>query len=290
LPEKISEPDKIVETLAELFRWETNGEVIYWGVQILEERKDTPGALDIVRQKLDEGAAQRYQEYLVKDMVQILAGTFKMGSPKNEADRRDDETQHQVKVRDFLISRYQITNALYEKFDPNHRSQRGQFSDQDDQPVIYVNWYEAVMFCRWLGCRLPTEAEWEYACRAGTSTPFNTGDNLTTEQANYHGNYPYKKYPKGKYLQKTTPVGSYPPNAWGLHDMHGNVYEWCQDWYGEYKKETVENPTGPETGSSRVLRGGSWDGGARFCRSANRGLFSPDARSGGVGFRLVFVP
>ncbi len=296
LPEKISEPEKIVETLRELFRWEANGEVIYWGVQILEERKDTPGAMDIVRQKLDEGAKQRYQEFVAKDMVQISAGTFTMGSPKNEAERYEDETQHQVKVRDFLISRYQITNALYELFDPNQRSQRGEYSKADDQPVIYVNWYEAVMFCRWLGCRLPTEAEWEYACRAGTTTPFNTGENLTTEQANYDGNYPYKKNPKGKYLQKTTPVGNYPPNAWGLCDMHGNVYEWCQDWYGEKyydeckKRGTVENPIGPETGSFRVLRGGHWDYDARRCRSAIRSHRAPDIRNILIGFRLVFVP
>jgi len=296
LPEKISEPDKIVETLRELFRWETNGEVIYWGAQILEEKKDMPGALDIVRQKLDAGAPQRYKEHLAKDMVQILAGTFKMGSPKNEVDRREDETQHQVKVGDFFISPYQITNDLYEKFDPNHRSQRDQYSDEDNQPVIDVNWYEAVMFSRWLGCRLPTEAEWEYACRAGTTTPFNTGENLTTAQANYDGNYPYNKNPKGKYLQKTTPVGSYPPNAWGLYHMHGNVYEWCRDWfdakyYDECKeKGTVENPAGPESGSYRVLRGGRWDCVACYCRSANRPRSSPDYRSNGLGFRLVFVP
>jgi formylglycine-generating enzyme required for sulfatase activity len=296
LPEKISEPDKIVETLRELFRWETNGEVIYWGAQILEERKDAPGAMDIVRQKLDEGAQQRYQQYLAKDMAPIAAGQFKMGSPKNEAERSNDETQHEVKVSDFLISRYQIPNALYEKFDPDHRSQRDKISSEDNQPVIYVNWYEAVTFCRWLGCRLPTEAEWEYACRAGTTMPFNTGDNLTTEQANYNGKYPYKNYPKGKYLEKTTLVGSYPANAWGLCDMHGNVYEWCQDWYGgEYyetckKQGVVDNPKGPETGSYRVLRGGYWDGYAQYCRSAYRGRGGPGGRNAFIGFRLVFVP
>jgi formylglycine-generating enzyme required for sulfatase activity len=296
LPEKISEPDKIVETLRELFRWETNGEVIYWGVQILEERKDTPSAMDIVRQKLDEGAQQRYQQYLAKDMAPIAAGQFTMGSPKNEAERYEYEIQHQVTVDDFLISRYQITNALYGKFDPSHRSQRDEISSEDNQPVIYVNWYEAVTFCRWLGCRLPTEAEWEYACRAGTTTPFNTGENLTTEQANYHGNYPYKNFPKGKYLKKTTPVGSYPPNAWGLYGMHGNVYEWCQDWYGEKyydeckKKETVENPTGPATGSYRVLRGGFWFSYAQYCRSAYRSGAFPVYRDYFIGFRLVFVP
>ncbi|MCG3155646.1 MAG: Hercynine oxygenase [bacterium] len=296
LPEKITEPEKIVETLAELFRWETNGEVLYWGVQILEKRKNTPGALAIVRRKLDDGAAQRYQELLAKDMVRLAGGTFQMGTPKNEAERDDDELQHPVKVSDFCLSRYPITNALYEKFDPGHRTRRDETAKQDNQPVIYVNWYEAVMFCRWLGCRLPTEAEWEYACRAGTATPFNTGENLATAQANYDGNYPYKDFPKGKYLKKTTPVGSYPPNAWGLCDMHGNVWEWCLDWYDEKyyhqcrRRGVEENPTGPKNGSYRMVRGGAWYNLAQDCRSANRYDGDPGDRYDYLGFRPVFVP
>lgn len=296
LEEKITEPERLVETLRELFRWETNGEVLYWGVEILEKHKDAPGALEVVRQKLDAGAAERYRKYVEKDMVEIPAGEFVMGSPEDEAGRDDDETQHRVRLSRFLISRYPVTNRLYELFDPNHRQRRDEFSSEDDQPVIWVNWYEAVMFCRWLGCRLPTEAQWEYACRAGTTTPFNTGDNLTTEQANYHGNYPYKDYPKGKYLEKTTPVGSYAPNAWGIYDMHGNVWEWCQDWYdGNYyeackKQGTVADPQGPESGSRRVLRGGSWFNFAHDCRCAFRDYYGPDYRFSSIGFRLVFLP
>ncbi|MCP4264743.1 MAG: SUMF1/EgtB/PvdO family nonheme iron enzyme [Candidatus Brocadiaceae bacterium] len=296
LPQKISEPERIVETMSELFRWETNGEVIYWGAQILEELRDTPGALDAVHLKLDDGAEKRYKEFVEKDMVLVAGGQFEMGSPDGDEERYRNETAHQVKVSKFLISRYQITNKLYEKFDPNHRDQRDHNSKNDGQPAIYINWYEAVIFCRWLGCRLPTEAEWEYACRAGTVTPFSTGENLTADQANYNGNYPYKDNPKGKYVGKTTPVGAYQPNPWGLSDMHGNVWEWCTDWYGEEyyneckKQGVVENPQGPETGSCRVLRGGGWDGYGQDCRSADRYSYGPDSRSDYIGFRLVFVP
>ncbi len=279
-----------------MFRWETNGEVIYWGVQILEEIADTPGALDVVHRKLDNGAKERYKEHIEKDMVNVKQGQYLMGSPESEVDRSSDEIQHEVMVSGFSISSHPITNKLYEAFDHNHSQRRDQYSDKDDQPAIYVNWYEAVMFCRWLGCRLPTEAEWEYACRAGTETPFNTGENLTTNQANYDGNYPYKNNPKGKYVEKTTLVGSFSQNAWGLYDMHGNVREWCTDWYGdgfydECKNHgVVENPQGPETGSNRVLRGGSWDFNGQYCRSAFRGYYGPDDRNDSFGFRLVFVP
>ncbi len=295
LREKISETDKLIETLDEFVKVERNGEALFWAVQILEEL-NTPAAKQIVYNRLDRDAAQNYEKYIKKEMILITGGTFQMGSPAKEAERMDDETQHPVRVSDFLMSRYPVTNWLYEEFDPGHRPRRDGHSDQDQQPVIYVNWYEAVMFCRWLGCRLPTEAEWEFACRAGTTTPFNTGENLTTDQANYDGNYPYKNNRKGKYLEKTTPVGQYSPNARGFYDMHGNVREWCRDWYGEkYYDECngqgiVENPQGPATGSYRVLRGGSWNSIAQYCRSALRSYVGPDSRNGLLGFRLVFVP
>ena len=135
--------------------------------------------------------------------------------------------------------------------------------------------------------RLPTEAEWEYCCRAGTSTPFHFGSALNGKQANCNGNYPYGTTETGPCLGKTSPVGSYPPNAWGLYDMHGNVWEWCQDWLDSYPKQSVTDPRGPEVGSGCVHRGGGWDIAAAGCRSASRSWNVPSRRDNGHGFRLA---
>jgi hypothetical protein len=159
-------------------------------------------------------------------------------------------------------------------------------------PVETVSWHDAKEFCRRLSMKegkeytLPTEAEWEYACRSGTTGPFSTGKNLTTGQANYNGN-PYPGYPKGIYRGATVSVGSFAPNGFGLHDMHGNVWEWCEDWSADYQSSFVQDPKGPATGSERVVRGGGLDDEARGCRSAIRGWLPPETRTYGAGFRVV---
>ena len=274
----------------------------------------------------------RKKQYdILNSFVFIQGGTFLMGSPENEVGRLNDETQHQVKVSSFYMAKYPVTVAQFETFvsETNYRTDadqhggsyvwngktwdkkfeinwryniKGNLQNDKQHPVIHVSWNDASACCQWLSkkqnqaFRLPTEAEWEYACRAGTTTPFNTGANLTTDQANYDGDYPYPENPKGKYIEKTSPVGSYPPNGWGLYDLHGNVWEWCLDWfdekyYDECKRHGIaENPPGPETGLGRVLRGGSWIGDARYCRSADRSFGRPSHRDGLIGFRLVFVP
>lgn len=229
------------------------------------------------------------------DMVSITGGTFTMGSPASEVDRVSDETQHQVTLSSFYMSKYQVTFVQYDAF----CSATGRSKPNDggwgrgNRPVINVTWHDATAYCQWLSqqtgktYRLPSEAEWEYACRAGTTSPFNTGNCLSTNQANYDGSYPYSTCSYGEYRQQTLPVGSFSPNAWGLYDMHGNVWEWCSDWYGVYPSYAQTNPTGPSSGSYRVSRGGSWLINSLYCRSANRDYYSPDYSYSTLGFRVV---
>jgi len=276
-------------------------------------------------------AAHFCQELGLPQWIYIKGDIFQMGSPDTEIGREKIETQHPVKVSDFYMMAMPVTVRQFEQFivATGHKTDadrhggsrvwngkkfedkkginwrcdvKGAIQEDKTHPVIHISWNDAVAFADWLGStskgsiRLPTEAEWEYACRAGTQTPFYTGENLTTAQANYNGNHPYNNHPKGRYLKSTTPVGTYPANAWGLHDMHGNIWEWCQDYYDEdyyqqCKEEgIVENPPGPETGTRRVVRGGSWGNYAVYCRTAHRNRVTPDSRFDDVGFRLVFVP
>jgi len=214
-----------------------------------------------------------------------------MGSPSSEVKRHSDEgPQHQVTLSSFKMSKYEVTFAQYDAFcDATNRSKPDDEGfGRGKRPVINVSWNDATAFAEWMGCRLPTEAEWEYACRAGTKTAFNTGNNLTTAQANYDGNYPYNGNVKGTYRKKTLPVGSFSANAFGLYDMHGNVYEWCSDWYGDYYSSSSQtNPKGASSGSYRVVRGGSWSYNAHYCRAAYRYSFTPACRFIVMGFRLV---
>jgi formylglycine-generating enzyme required for sulfatase activity/tRNA A-37 threonylcarbamoyl transferase component Bud32 len=226
---------------------------------------------------------------LAIEWANIPAGTFTMGSPQSEAYRRDDETQHEVTLDGFKMSKYEVTFTQYDAFcDATGRSKpidngwgRGK------RPVINVSWDDAKAFAAWAGAQLPTEAQWEYACRAGSQTPFNTGGCLSTNVANYDGNYPYSGCNSGAYTEKTMAVGSYAANSWGLHNMHGNVWEWCADWYSNYPTSALTNPQGPSTGSFRMVRGGSLGSRAQYCRSAYRGGYAPDFRNFNIGFRLV---
>lgn len=223
------------------------------------------------------------------EWVDVPSGTFTMGSPKCEFDRSDYEFQHQVTLSPFKLSRYEITFEQYDLYCEATGKEKPDDKGwgRGKRPVINVSWEEANAFAQWMGCRLPTEAEWEYACRAGTTTPFSTGNNLTTDQANYNGNFPYNNNPKGENRGKTFPVGSFAPNAFGLFDMHGNVWEWCSDWYAEYTLAAQTNPKGAASGEYRIYRGGGWDLIAQFCRSARRRYNAPDRHFNYMGFRVA---
>ncbi|MEI7818472.1 MAG: SUMF1/EgtB/PvdO family nonheme iron enzyme [Desulfuromonadales bacterium] len=232
------------------------------------------------------------------NFVFIRGGEFTMGSPSYEPERQIGETQHQVSVSDFYMGKFTVTQAEWCSVTGTNPST----FQGDNLPVECVSWDDCQAFIQALNrktgktYRLPTEAEWEYACRSGTITPFNTGGNLTTDEANYDGNDPYNKNLKGQYRKKTVAVDSFGPNACGLYNMHGNVWEWCSDWYDSNyyaickAKGVVTNPENTSPGSGRVLRGGSWFSFARHCRSAYRFILTPDYRSYFTGFRLAFVP
>ena len=255
---------------------------------------------------------------LPEDFVAISGGTYLMGSPETENWRGNDETQHEVTVSDFAMCVHEVTQAEYEEIvGKNPSSFVG-----EDLPVDCVSWLEAVTYCNlrseaegltpvyeiggenitWnrnaYGYRLPTEAEWEYACRAGTTTPFNTETSISAEESNYYGHYPYEieenyfsqgnlETQPGIYRQTTIAVQSFSPNAWGLYDMHGNVGEWVWDYYGSYSDEAATDPTGPESGTLRVNRGGGWNDFAKNMRSAYRATAPQDQQRFNVGFRLV---
>jgi formylglycine-generating enzyme required for sulfatase activity len=261
----------------------------------------------------------------------IPAGTFTMGSPTNEPQRQPlGEEQYQVTLSAYRMSKYEISNAQFANFLNSKSigidglytlgayptqvliyadttgvgygygltysgSQWQPVAGKENFPAVYVTWYGATEFATYAGGRLPTEAEWEYACRGGTTTPFNTGNCLDYTQANYSWDYPYSGCTNlnTEFPFQTLPVNSYSPNAFGLYNMHGNVWEWCADWFGLYPTTAQTNPTGASTSSWRVLRGGSWGSQAQYCRSAYRFSLQPGASENGgfiLGFRLAFAP
>ena len=291
-----------------------------------------------------EGYREDLGGRLALTLIEIPAGSFLMGSPLEEPERLDDEgPQHEVKLESFFISQTPITQAQWREVagwqplpaerwgrdlnpDSSHFQNRQGLAEgkvhlfeaeanTDNRPVERVSWLDAIEFCNRLSQRtgrtytLPSESQWEYACRAGSITPFHFGATITPELANYDGNFTYADGPKGVYREQTTPVGMLPANAWGLHDMHGNVYEWCLDhwhhgyegtpadgsaWLNSTDQQQQSTPKAVEVGTddseSRLLRGGSWVNIPRLCRSAVRDHDQPDYASFNVGFRVVCLP
>ncbi|MDE5081094.1 MAG: formylglycine-generating enzyme family protein, partial [Trichodesmium sp. St18_bin1] len=283
---KIVIPDKLEKVFSEELE---KGKLFYFEVVKVNESGE-------IISRNQESARQKIEDLgdgIELEMVYIPGGTFMMGSPENEKERRDDEgPQHNVTVSPFLMGKYPVTQGQWRaiasqtnlkvKLDLNPEPSQFKESYQDidrwQRPVERVKWTEVVEFCERLSkltgkdYRLPSKAEWEYACRAGTTTPFYFGETITTELVNYCGNYTYGNAPTGEYRRQTTPVGQFPANAFGLYDMHGNVWEWCAD-------EWHENCAGAPTDDSvwlnankdiRLLRGGSWANMANNCRSAFR--------------------
>jgi eukaryotic-like serine/threonine-protein kinase len=233
------------------------------------------------------------------ELVLIPAGTFTMGSPDSESDRDDSEgPQHEVKIaHPFYMGKFTITEAQYQTVTGWNQSQ---FKDSDKQPEECVSWTDAQKFCEEVSkrtgkkVRLPTEAEWEYADRAGTKTVFWVGDDLSSKQANFNGREPYGKAAKGPRIDKTTPVASYEPNAFGVYDTIGNVGQWCQDTYHDSYSGAPTDGSAWETSGDpeiRVYRGGAYDSSAASCRSAMR--FAAERqknRNSRIGFRVVVDP
>jgi formylglycine-generating enzyme required for sulfatase activity len=246
---------------------------------------------------LDQARAQAPKEItnsIGMKLVLIPKGTFMMGSPKSEQGRNENENQHEVTIsKDYYLGVYEVTQAQYEKVmrkNPSHFQGPKVGNENADLPVDNVSWDDAVEFCKKLSdlpeekkvgreYRLPTEAEWEYACRAGSKTAYSFDDE--------EGLLPEYGWFSRNSSRRTHTVGLLEPNAWGLHDMHGNVWEWCSDRYGDYPKGAVSDTSGPKEGSYRVIRGGSWGYGAAYCESAYRLWRSPELRDSALGFRVA---
>jgi uncharacterized protein (TIGR02996 family) len=261
---------------------------------------DRPALENRLRALLAEGVqpvGPRWTNELGMAFVWVPPGVFRMGGPPQEVERQANEVPHHATLtRGFYLSVHAVTQAQWRAvFGSNPSRFPG-----DDRPVECVSWHDCQEFCQKLSqktglgqegpspYRLPTEAEWEYACRAGTTTPFFFGQTLSEKEAKFHTNYHRNPEPNGNGRPETAPVDAFPANAWGLCGMHGNVFEWCADWYAPYPSEAVQDPSGPALGDVRVLRGGSWHSLALRCRSACRGWAAPGYRGSDVGFRVRF--
>jgi len=224
--------------------------------------------------------------------VWIPSGEFMMGSSNQEKGRGDDEHHRKVTLtKGFYLGIHTVTQGEWLAVTGSNPSH---FKGDKNLPVENVSWNDCQDFCKKLRekdkkpYRLPTEAEWEYACRAGTATPYHFGATLSDDLANYNARFTYGKGMAGVFREKTTPVGSFKANAWGLFDMHGNVWQWCNDWHGGYSAKEVIDPQGPKSSKTRVLRGGSWGSHPIFCRSANRNFSDPENRTEYYGVRVCF--
>jgi len=241
--------------------------------------------------QLDGSLAQTISNSLGMSFRYVPAGTFLMGSPEHEPGRNDDEVPHEVTLTtDFYLQTTQVTQSQWQALmDRNPSSLQ---NCGPDSPVEEVSWLDCQEFINRLNAleegtyRLPTEAEWEYAARAGTNTPFAQGD-ITALFCDHDPTLDSLGWYCGNSDRQTHPGAQKAPNAWGLYDMQGNVYEWCQDWYGEYPLSTDPDPLGPKSGPGRVIRGGSWFSSAKTCRSASRFSWSPQSGSHFIGFRLL---
>ncbi|TVP61333.1 MAG: formylglycine-generating enzyme family protein [Nodularia sp. (in: Bacteria)] len=260
---------------------------------------------------------QKTAQYYVEDlgdgiglhMLLIPGGSFMMGSPKGELERRKSESpQHLVNIQQFCMGKYPVTQAQWKavaalaKVNKDLDAEPSNFKGEQ-RPVEQVSWYDAVEFCQRLTAHtkrpysLPSEAEWEYACRAGTTTPFHFGETITSEFANYRATSIYRRGVKGTYREETTPVGSFnAANNFGLYDMHGNVWEWClDDWHDNYEGAPtdgsawlIDNDNVYKKKGIALMRGGSWLINPDYCRSASRLNYDTrDSRLNGIGFRVV---
>ncbi|MDM8557143.1 formylglycine-generating enzyme family protein [Desulfococcaceae bacterium HSG7] len=245
-----------------------------------------------------ENSGDTLVDKAIQDLKFVLLkpGRFMMGSPYDAAYRDDDEDPHEVEIKQaFYMQTTEITQKQWKAVMGENPSKFKKYGG--DCPVENVSWEDVEKFITKLNrmlktdkYRLPTEAEWEYACRAGATTLFSFGQCLSSRQANFDNTHPMKDCPKWPYEEKPVPVASFSPNAWGLYDMHGNVWEWCQDWKITYPLSPVSDSSDTSSKKRRITRGGSWYNEARDCRSANRGSGSPDYYSHNLGFRLVKTP